>query len=371
MSSSGTLSAYSFNLQRLIDHACRRAGWQAYQVGAENQKIAQDLVFTLTSEWINAGFPLWTRQYLLLGVQVGSADVVCPQGTVEVLHSYWRILQPYRGAAALTTSADASVLIAGAPNADVTIPGPNPGLVLPFSSATQINTVGVLGGGNSDVTGALQIQASADGVTYATVQTLPSATFSPGKWTYADLNPSVTTPYLRIILPQSGAWTVNQFNIGLPNWQDIENGKLNIDDYYNLSDRAFQSDRPNSYFQDRPVGPPVMKIWPTPNLNAFYNGTVTALARRYIQDPGLLTNSLEVPQRWLEAAIWRLAALINCEFSDIEDSDPQKMIARASIRQQRQQYNEGKAANAEKLAWAEERNVAPIRLLPSLRAYTA
>lgn len=368
---SGTVSTYPFNMQRVIDHACRRAGRLPQRIGAENQQIAKDLIFTLTSQWINAGFPLWTRQYLLLGTQVGSPTVTLPDGVVEVLHSYWRILQPYRGAAETTGSADATALLAGAPTTDVTIAGPNPGIIIPFGSATQVNTIGVVGGAGADVTGQLAVYASDDGVTYTLMQTLASATFSEGQWTYADLNPTVEAAYVKIVLVQSGSWTVQQFNIGLSNWQDIENGKLNIDDYYNLTNRYFQSDRPNSYFQDRPIGSPVLMIWPTLNLSGWYAGTVTALARRYIQDPGVLTNNVEVPQRWLEALIWRLAVLILFEFEDDEGADAQTLSVRMQAKQARLTLLEAQATKAEALAWSEERNISPIRLLPSLHPYTA
>lgn len=339
------------------------------QASAEQLQIAQDLVFSLTSEWINAGFPLWTREFLLLPCGIGQTDVVCPVGTVDVFHSYWRILNPWRGGATLSTGADGSVLFGGQPNADVPITGTNPGVTVNFGSPIEVDTVGVLLGNVSALTTTLQLQTSPDGVTFTEVQRLPSTTFSPLTWAYLDLSPSITAQYLQIVSPGSATWTLNQLNFGLANGQDIEIGPLNIDDYWNLPDKAFQSDRPNSSYVDRQLAAPVIKVWPTPNQGAFYNGTVTALVRRYIQDPGLLTNNVEVPQRWLEALMWRLATALIYEIPD-QDQSSQASYFSLMAKQQRIQAIEAKATKSEALMWAEERTRAPIRIAPNIRAYT-
>lgn len=371
LSTSGTVSTYSFSLSRVIDHASRRAGLIAEHLSGEQLQIATDLVFTITSQWINAGFPLWTRQYLMLPISIGGTDVVTPVGTNDVLHSYWRILNPYRGDATLSTGADAAPLFGGVPNADVPVTGINPGVWVNFGSPTEVDTVGVLLGGMTSVTAALQVQTSPDGAIWTTVNTLPSATYAPQTWTYYDLNPSVTAQYVQVILPSatSTTWTLNQLNFGLANGQDIENGPLNIDDYYNLPDKLFQSDRPNSCYTDRKIAGPVLKIWPAPNATAFYNGTVTVLARRFIQDPGLLTNAVEVPQRWLEALIWRLANLLIYEIPD-QDASSQASYFSLMAKQQRIAAIKTESEKAEALAWAEERTRGPIKILPNISAYT-
>lgn len=368
LATSGTVSTYSFSLRKVIEHAFRRAGLMPEEASSEQLQIAQDLVFSQTSEWINAGFPLWTRQYLLLGPSLNSPEVACPIGTVDVLHAYWRIFQPYRGAAALTTGADATALFAGQPNADATIAGPSPGVSVAFASATEIDTIGVLGGATS-LTGALEVQTAPDGTTWTTVATLPSTTFTQGAWSYFDLDPVIVAPYVRVIAPSAASWTVNQFNFGLANGEDIMIGPLNIDDYYNQPDKQRTSDRPNSAFVDRQLNQPVIKLWPAPSQSAFYNGAIGVLARRYIQDPGALSNAVEVPQRWLEALIWRLATTLIYELPDT-DKGAQVSYFSLMAKQQRIQQIEAKAAKAEALAWSEERSRSPLRIAPNISAYT-
>jgi hypothetical protein len=397
-STSGTVSAYGFNMSKVIDHAFRRAGKLPEKASAEQLQIATDLVYSITSEWINAGFPLWTRQFLLLPCGVGQTDVVCPPGTVDVFHAYWRIINPWRGAATLSTGANGSVLFGGVPNSDVPITSALPAVWVNFGSPIEVDTVGVLPGGPFNNTAALQLSVSPDGVNWTVVQTLPGTTFAPQTWAYFDLSPSITSQYLQIANPNAvsyvigpngqpvigpnglpviapgpagaATWTLNQLNFGLANGQDIEIGPLNIDDYWNLPDKFFQSGRPNSSYTDRQLNAPVIKIWPTLNLEGYYNGTVTALVRRYIQDPGSLTNNVEIPQRWAEAMMWRLATMLIYELPD-EDQSSTASYFSLMAKQQRITAIEAKAAKSEALAWAEERTRAPLRLMPNLRAYTA
>jgi hypothetical protein len=372
MATSGTVSTVVYRVRQIVDHAFRRAGFVPQKVSGEALTVALELLYSFLSERMNVGFPLWTRQYLFLPVVIGQPDVACPIGTVEVLHSYWRILQPYRGACTLSTSVGNATLFGGQANDDVLIAGPNPAVSVNFTTPTELDTIGVLLGNVAAQTVALQIQTSSDaGATWNTIQTLPSTTYNPLTWAYFDLSPTLVEQYVRILNPTGSSWTLNQLNFGLANGQDIEFGVQNIDDYYNLPNKLFRSDRPNTVFVDRGVEQQVLKIWPVPNDGAFYNGTVTALTRRYIQDPGTLRDSLEVPQRWIEFIQWSLAKLILYEIPlEMVTGDPQLTALQLQLREQKKQEVTSEALRAEKLAWGEERTRGPIRLTPSISPYT-
>lgn len=395
---SGTVSATRFSQRKVIDHAARRAGLMPEQMSSEQLEIAQDLIFTLTSQWINAGFPLWTREFLLLGATAGSPNVACPVGTVDIFHSFWRIFNPWRGPAQDQFGNDQSILFAGHPNQDVVIAGPAPFVEVNFNGPMEIDTVGILLGGfggapfltdgyGNDITDGYgnaisagsgtaipitntpYLTVSRDGVTWFPGQTLKTTTFIPGQWSYFTLDPSIVTPFMRVVWPGAGSWTINQLNFGLANGQDIEIGPLNIDDYYNLPDKQFRSNQPNSSYVDRKLVQPIIKIWPVLNEEGFYRGTVSALVRRYIQDPGALTNNVEVPQRWLEALIWRLANLLIYEIPD-QDQSAQASYFTLMAKQNRIQNIGQEASKAESLAWSEERTRAPIKLAPNISVYT-
>lgn len=370
MATSGTLGQFaaSYTMRTVLDHAFRRAGLLPEQASGENLDIARELIGSVTSEWINAGYPLWTRQFQLFGPVIGNPDVVTTVGTVDIFHSFWRILQPYRGPATLSTGADGSPLFGGQPNPDIVIAGPNPAVAVDFGSATEIDTVGILLGGNAPLTAVLNLQTSADGITYTTAQALPSTTYTPGQWQYFGVIPSIMSQYLQVEYTNAGSLTLNQLNFGLANGVDIELGMLNQDQYYQLPDKQFQSDRPNSAFIDRQLNQPVLKAWPTPNVGAFYGGCYSMLTRRYIQDPGQLTNNVEVPQRWIEALQWRLAYYLAIELPEKEQQ--QQTYFSLMAKQQRLQLIDKNATKSEALMWGEERTRGPLVLTPGIGVYT-
>lgn len=366
---SGTVLGYSFPQRKVIDHAFRRAGWVPQQITSEWIEVAQDLLFLQLSEYVNFGFPLWTRQELPLALAIGSPNVTLPVGTVDLFHAYWRSFMPWRSGANDTAGVDISALFGGVANADVTIAGPNPGAGVNFVTSTEVDSIGVLPGTAASYTASLLVQTSPDGVTYTTVQTLPSTTFATGVWSYFDLAPSVSAIYTRLVLSGVGSWVLNQLNFCLANSTQIDIGLQNIDDYYDLPNKFFQGSQVNTAYLDRQRDSPVLKIWPTPNSAAFYNGTMVALSRRYIQDPGSMTQTLEIPARWFEGVIARLAIRLIDAMPD--STDPQQGQMAMMMKQQRRTNLDASAQKAEAGMWSEERNRSPIRIMPNLRPYTA
>jgi hypothetical protein len=370
-STSGTVSQTPFPIRKIVDSAMRRAGYQPQKVTAEGIAIALDLLFSLTSEWANVGVPLWTRVFSLGSVTIGSPEVQAPDGTVDVLDAYWRILRPYRGSAVDTAAADVSDLFAGEAVDDVTIAAPNPGVIVNFGSATELDTVGVLLGTGAAITTALQVLTSDDGVTYSVAQTLPSATYSAGSWVYFDLNPTISAQYVQLRYAANAPWVLQQVNFGLANGQDITLGLLSIDDYYAQPNKLMQTSQPNSCFIDRAYPFPNIKLWPVPDTGAFYNGTVSLLTRRYIQDPGTMADNLEVPQRWNEAVIWRLGVKLIDELPNQMAGLPDQLtLLQMQDRGNRRQTCSTEAARSEALAWGEERTPGPIQIAPYIGCYT-
>lgn len=365
---SGQVQQSPWDVRKVTEHAFRRAGLAAEMVAAENIQIANECIIAILNTWVSIGFPLWTREYFMLSPQIGSPDVPTPYGTVDVHTAFWRQFAPWRGQATTTDGQDATALCAGSPTIPLTIAGPNPGVFGNFSSPTEVDQIGILQGGSSVLTLALQVQISPDGTNWTTVQTLPSATFTPGMWTYLECNPAVTAPFVRVINPTPGSWTVNNVLFGLSGWFDVKIGPLNIDDYYNLPNRWQQGQQAVSAFVDRQINAPVIKIWDTLNVNGFYNGTVTALVRRYIQDPGAMFNLIEIPQRGIEALTWRLASSLLDEIQDSTNS--QQSFITVQVKQAKAQRIEQRAAKEEALFWSEERNRSPINIAPDISPYT-
>ncbi len=385
MPTSGTLLQTPFTVKDVIDHAARRAKIPSQRLGSEAISIIRKMLFLQLCEYVAVGFPLWTKQYNVLSITAGSANVKTLPGTIEALNTYWRIFMPYRGSATDASGNDVSTLFSGQPGSDVTIAGSNPAVQVNFTSATQVETVGVLLGGSVPITTALTVFTSSDGITFTNPQVLPSATYTSGSWVYFDLDPSPTAQYLRLQFTSVGSWTLNQVLFGLSGSQNIPNGPFNIDDYYNLPDLSFQGDRVTSCYIDRTlsVAPqldaPTLRVWPAPNVAAFYAGTVSCLSRRYIQDPGAMTNTLEVPARWYKAMVSRLATQCIDEIDEsvLLESGPAGQANsfagyfKIQERMQLRKDLDAEATKAEAIIWAEERDKrGPMRLTPNISYYT-
>lgn len=390
---SGTILGTSFTQRKVLDHAFRRAGYSPQKVSGEWIELAQDLLFLQLSEYVNYGYPLWTRQELLLPCVVGSPNVPCPYGTVDVNNIYWRTMPSWSGTTTLSTGASGTTLTDQQAGPDVGIAPPNPGVIANFGSATRIDSIGVLPGystgmlldgfGNpildgfynpilaspNNYTASLEVVTSQDGITWTNQLTLPSTTFTAGQWSWFDLPQSITAPYMQIVNPGNLAWIVNEIAFCLANSTQIRIGKENLDEYYDLPDKFFQSDQPNQGFVDRQRDTPIIKIWPTLNQTGFYRGTIVALARRYIQDPGLLTNSLEIPARWFEGVVSRLGIRLMDELPD-PGGDTQESYFGLMGKQQRRQNLETAATKGEAAMWSEERDRSGLNIAPNIRPYT-
>ena len=174
-----------------------------------------------------------------------------------------------------------------------------------------------------------------------------------GEWTWFDLNSSVATQYFRVVAI-SGTLGFSQIYLGnMPT--EIPMARMNRDDYTNLPNKTFQSNRPLQFWLDRQAQSPVLNLWPVPNAQATTSQVVTWV-QRHIMDVGTMAQQVEVPQRWYEALVAMLAAKMAMEMLGI---DPQIIP-----------MLDAKAAQALAVAQAEERDNSPIMWAPNISMYT-
>jgi len=324
---SGTISQTNFNTRKVIENAVRRCKVPAQSLTAEHVDIANDQLFLLLSDLANQGTPLWCIQKSIYPLYEGNSQIVTYEGTVDILNSNLRSLQQVSGT---NTDLPASRTVA-------------------FDSTTAVTTVGIKWSATSVP---VALQRSDDGVTWTTIQTeVPSAT--TGQWTWFDLATSIASLYFRV-LAATGTLSFDQIYLGnTPT--EIPLARMNRDDYTNLPNKSFQSNRPLQYWLDRQVQSPVMNLWPVPNAAASVQ-QIVVWAQRHIMDVGTMTQQIEVPQRWYEAIVSMLAAKMAME---LEMVDPQLIP-----------ILDAKAAQALYVAQAEERDNSPMMIAPNISMYT-
>lgn len=328
MAYSGTISQTVFNTRRVIDNAARRCRIPPQALTAEHLEDATDTLYLLLSDLANQGLQLWTIEKQIYPLYEGVSALTTSAGTVDILNSNLRSLQPLTG-----TNTDTAT-----------------SRTVDFVDATAVSTVGIKW---SATAAPIALERSSDNVTWTTVQTeTPSA--SSGEWTWYDLASNVATRYFRV-RATSGTLDFSQIFLGnTPT--EIPLARLNRDDYTNLPNKTFQSNRPLQFWFDRQVSQPVMRLWPVPNA-AAETSQIVLWRQRQIMDVGTLTEEIEVPQRWYEAVVAMLAAKMAIELPEVD-------IALVPILDQ-------KATQALYMARMEERDNSPMMIAPNISMYTA
>ena len=327
MAYSGTVSQTTFTTRRVIENAVRRCKVPAEQITAEYIDIANDQLYLLLSDLANQGAPLWCIQKSIYPLYNGFGQIITYEGTVDILNSNFRTLQEVTGTEDIQPTYRS----------------------VDFTNATPVTTVGLKWAGTPVP---VALQRSDDGVTWTTIQT-EVTTANAGEWSWFDLAISVAARYFRV-LAGTGTLLVDRMYLGnTPT--EIPLARMNRDDYTNLPNKSFQSNRPLQYWLDRQTQSPVMNLWPVPNA-AAETSQVVVWAHRYIMDVGTMTQQIEVPQRWYEAIVSMLAAKMAMEMIEV-DTNLIPML-------------DAKAAQALYVAQAEERDNSPMMIAPNISMYT-
>ena len=327
MAFSNTVSQTNFNTRRVIDNAIRRCKLTAQQITAEHIDIANDQLYLFLSDLANQGAPLWCIEKQIYPLYDGVGDITMTDGTVDILNSNFRWLQEVSG-----TNVDTSTT-----------------RTVTFTTDTFVANVGIYW---TAAAVPIALERSDDNIVWTTIQT-ETPTASAGQWTWFDLDSSVAARYFRV---RATSGTLSFSQIYLANTPtEIPLARMNRDDYTNLPNKAFQSNRPLQYWFDRQVNNPIMHMWPVPNEAATVC-QIVVWRQRYIMDVGTMTQDVEVPQRWLEAIVSGLAAKMALELTEVDPS----LIP----------ILDQKAAISLNIAQMEERDNSPMMIAPNIAPYT-
>ena len=327
MAYSNTVSQTVFNTRKVIENAIRRCKLPAESITAEYVDIANDQLYLLLSDLANMGAPLWCIEKQIIPLYDGVGDVVLDTKVVDILNSNFRQLQTVSGVNTTTSTTH----------------------TIAFGGDTFVTTVGIKWAAASVP---IALERSPDSIVWETIQTEnPVAT--AGEWTWFDLESSIATPYFRVRATSGNLVFEEIYTGNTPT--EIPLARMNRDDYTNLPNKYFQSNRSLQYWYDRVIPNPVMHLWPVPNSGADYSQLVIWI-QRYIMDVGTMTQELEVPQRWYEAIVSMLAAKMAMEIVEVDAG----MIGMLDAKAQQALYT----------AQAEERDNSPMMIAPNIAMYT-
>lgn len=342
MATSGTVGATVIDTITVLEHAFRRCGVMASAVSGELLQSARDNLYFLLSDLANRGLSLWCVQKYALVTLPDQQFYTLDPGVVGVLGVQYRTVTDAGGAYALSGPAYLGT---------DTGTGNTPAVI---GAVIQLSTPAVV---------SLVVESSADGVTWVQRGAYaPVLSMLAGVYYSLDLDNTVAAQF----------WRVRNLTGNLPavSWlsfptqpYEVPLGRFNRDDYINLPNKTFPAlgQKALQYWYDKQTTPRIW-VWPQgsnpqpPPVNT--QDQIVVWAQRHIQDVGALTNTLDIPQRWLESIILLLSCRCATE------------IPPAQLPPGRLEYLEMKSQ--EHLAQAEdgENDGAPIRLAPVIRGYT-
>jgi hypothetical protein len=351
MSTSGTVGQTVITVQNLIDHGARRAGKLAEELTNEQVQAAKDSLYYLLSNLANRGIQYWCIDKVVYGLNPDKYIYTLPVGTVDVLNSNFRTVTQVTSGGYSTTGNGSYAFDGQCTNICQTTNNTSSiGINNGSGNDVYIATVGILPAITASVN--IVIQSSTDGTTWVTEYAPGLVTWTSGTWIYYDIDPSASTPFWRIQQTAGSNMGVYQVVFGTAPYE-IPLARLNRDDYVNLPNKNFLSNRPLQYWFDRTIPQPSMYLWPTPNT---YFPQIVAWCHRQIQDVGALSGEIEIPQRWYLAIQNMLAHQMAMELPNV----PTERIT----------YCEAQAEKYWSQAEQEERDKSPIYFAPNISVYT-
>lgn len=329
MAVSGTVSTTTFNTRKVIDTAFRMCRVMAQNITSEMQDYARDALYLRLSALANPKPPSWCIERIILPLYANQPIVTLPVGTVEVLNVNYRTLQELTG----TTVSSSTTYTVDFTNDD--------------SDSAQVTTVGMKWSGAS-VT--VTFQTSPDNATWTTVGTQTTAAVA-GEWTWTDIEAPAAATYFRIT--STDPMLTSEVYLGsLPS--EIPLGPLNRDTYSAQSNKVFVG-RPSTFWFQRAMPLPQLNLWPAPN-DAAELGQLVIFRHIHVMDIGTLVQSLNVPQRWLDAITLDLAARVALETPSVDPN----LIA----------LLDAKAQAALRDAWDGDNDGSPTFYAPRIGCYT-
>lgn len=351
MAYSGTTNDTKVNVGQMIEFAFREAGKTAEEQTSQYIDAGKLALFYILQNLSNRGVNLWMLETQLIGTVKDQTIVTMPPGTVDVREANWRyIVTPAISGALPTANANAGNLFDNNLDTHATsIAGSNNWFGASYTGGERIYQVGFNSYGAQTLN--LVYETSNDGVTWTTRYTLPEITLADREWYYFPVDPSPGYSYYRIRETVLSTFSLRQLSFSYTQ-QDIPLARLNRDDYWNLPNKQFQSQRSLQYWFDRQITPQ-MYLWPIPD-NDFQ--LFQLVIEKQLQDVGTLTNELYLPNRWVGCVQKQLSHQMALQIPGVDLG--------------RIQYLEGQANQWYEMAAAEERDKSPIYYAPNISYYT-
>jgi hypothetical protein len=354
MAYSGTTGDTKINVDQLISYAYRDAGRIAEEITPEYINAGKQALFYNLQNLSNLGVNLWLLENKLVGAVTAQQYLNLPETTIDVREANWvYIINSEADEYLPVDNPDSPAVFAQ--NLDIvsTSTALENWFGLYYQGGQSVYYIGfngyAIGGGTQTYNFAYE--TSTDGITWTKVLQLPETTLSDREWAYFPLSITPVNTFYRLRETVATTFSVRQI-VFSTSQQVIPLARLNKDDYWNLPNKQFPSQRSLQYWYDRQIEPK-MYLWPVPN-NDFQ--MFQLLIEKQMQDVGSLTNELYIPNRWIASVQASLSHKLSMQL-------PNTDLARIG-------YLEQQADKLFLQASDEERDKSPIYFQPNISYYT-
>lgn len=326
MATSGTIGTTVINTAKILEKAVRRCGLSPQALTPETVETAKEDLYILLLSMTNRGLNLWCIDRKLMPLNAGQATYMLPVGTLAILN----LLQatPTRPDYTLTNNTTEHV-------------------------AEATDSMAVVRWGvqfSTNPTADFTFQTSVDGVVWVTLATVAFADLQTvGLYNWFDLSVKTSARWFRLA-SLAGA-TVQDMYLSTNN-REISTTPFNRDDYANQPNKNSSSDTVTSYYFEKLVDPQVT-VWPVPTDSANH---LVLFRHRQLQDIGTLTETIEIPARWVEAVTWQLAIRLAFELPGIDPARRAEVVQMAGS--MTMEVESGETDNA------------PVYFAPNIGVYT-
>jgi hypothetical protein len=305
---------------------------------------------------------------MIVPIYQQEGTIQLPPGTVDILPDsvFYRTMTRVGDSYATYDGGTAANADDGELSTSLTQTIINGRIAVQFLTPTVVAHVGIIA--NGDQWHNLVFEASDDGVTYTTLQTVSppygeQQTFYEDKvWHWYEITSPVSGGSLFFQVRETGGGTLDIRELYLASSAtDIPLARLNRMQYLTLPNKDFAG-RPVQFWLSRDLNPdddfaeqPKMYLWPVPGSESIFS-TIMLMRHRYIADLSDFNASLEMPVRWYNALIWWLADLSAAELPEVPPD--------------REAYLATRAMQALAEAMDEERDNSPVLIQADISAYT-
>lgn len=328
MATSGTVGRTVIDVVTVVEHAARKCGVLPSVLTAENLESARNDLFMLLTGLATKGINLWCTKKQVVATRRGKAAYTLAVGTEDLNTALLR-----RGTAALQTSlaAAAATYVATASVKIVSV------IVQPAAAGAY----------------SLVLEGSPDGAVWTSYGASTGTIAALGETLCFDAEPTAEQLQWRVRETVNLAATFTSVHF-LSAATEVQVGKLSRGSYVTLPDKTVRG-LPLSFWYDKQAAAPVMHVWQVPDSDTYQ---FVLWFQRQIEDVGVFSNTIDIPQRWLEAVIYMLAERLVLEL-------PKELVDPTRV-----ELLMGLAAKYEKEAGDSETDGSPIILRPNLRRYT-